>query len=72
MESTTILIDGMSCGHCTRAVREALEAVEGVEVREVEIGSAQVAFDPHRTGADALVEAVEGEGYTVRQVTSGA
>lgn len=69
MKSSTILIDGMSCGHCVRAVQEVLQGVEGVEVRAVEIGSAQVAFDPDRVGADALVEAVEGEGYTVRQVT---
>ncbi|MFB3132331.1 MAG: cation transporter, partial [Rhodothermales bacterium] len=42
----TLQIEGMSCGHCVKAVQGALEAVEGVEVHAVEIGTAQISYDP--------------------------
>lgn len=64
----TLEIKGMTCGHCVRAVTEALQRVPGVEkVLEVQLvsGLAQVqgTADPA-----ALVKAVEEEGYkaTVR------
>lgn len=59
----TMEIKGMTCGHCVRAVTEALQGVPGVEqVLEVKLqpGSAKVqgTADPA-----ALVKAVEDEGY---------
>lgn len=30
MMTKTMLIDGMTCGHCTGRVQKALEAIEGV------------------------------------------
>lgn len=56
-------ITGMTCGHCVKAVTEALSAVPGVsQVVEVdrEQGAARVEghADPQR-----LVAAVENEGY---------
>jgi copper chaperone len=58
-------IEGMSCGHCVKAVRQALEAIDGVDVENVEIGMAQVNYDPSVTDRAYLVEAIEEEGYTV-------
>lgn len=60
-------IDGMTCGHCVAAVKKALEAVPGVEAARVDLneGRAEV------TGAadtEALVAAVEEEGYDARLV----
>lgn len=40
--SFTLTIDGMTCGHCVRAVTEVLAAVPGVGVRSVAVGSAQI------------------------------
>lgn len=65
MERLQLAIDGMSCGHCVTSVRRALGTVDGVEVENVEIGSARVAYDPARTRADAIAEAVRDEGYAV-------
>lgn len=62
----TLHIEGMSCQHCVRAVREALEATEGVDVDEVQVGSAVVQFDPSTTNLDRIREAIEEAGYTVR------
>ena len=63
MERVTLAIEGMSCGHCVKAVTQALERVQGVEVQEVRIGSARVAYDPARTTPDAIIDAVNDEGY---------
>lgn len=63
MERTTMRIDGMSCGHCVKAVREALAEVPGVEVEQVEIGVATVAYDPARTERSQLADAVRDAGY---------
>ena len=60
-----IVIDGMHCQACVQRVRKALEKVEGAEVRQVEVGSAEVVFDPalHPNGEAAALEAVRKAGY---------
>ena len=64
-QTETFIISGMSCGHCVRAVREALERIEGVEVEAVEIGAARVRYDADATPRARIAEAVEEEGYAV-------
>ncbi|MFC6592828.1 heavy-metal-associated domain-containing protein [Deinococcus lacus] len=55
-------ISGMSCGHCERAVKEALLAVPGVQSAEVSQpqGQATVSGDVNPT---ALIAAVQAAGY---------
>lgn len=65
-KTETIEIEGMSCQHCVRAVREALEETPGVDVEHVEIGSARLRYDPESTDRGRIVEAVEEAGYAVR------
>ena len=53
----------MTCGHCQKAVTEALEGVDGVTDVEVDLESGDATLEG--TGdADALVSAVEDEGYS--------
>jgi copper chaperone CopZ len=70
MEKMTIAISGMSCGHCVRAISDALRTVDGVRVDDVQVGSATVAFDPAATPADrvraAVTDAIEDAGYEAR------
>ena len=63
MERVTMQIDGMSCGHCVKAVRDALAELPGVQVERVDIGTATVAFDPAQTPRAQVVEAVRDAGY---------
>jgi copper chaperone len=63
MEHVSLHIEGMTCGHCVSAVRQALSAVDGVTVESVAVGSATVAYDPARTSAELLAAAVTDEGY---------
>jgi copper chaperone CopZ len=65
MDTVTIGINGMSCGHCVAAVRKALESVAGVRVEAVQIGSATVAIDPAVTSRAAVDAAIDAAGYDV-------
>jgi copper chaperone len=64
MERITLAIEGMTCGHCVRAVRDALEGLPAVEVEAVEVGSATVRRDPERVTDAMLADALADEGYT--------
>jgi len=63
MTTLSLAIDGMSCNHCVVHVKKALEGVPGVAVSRVEIGSAEVAFDPARTSPAQITAAVTDAGY---------
>lgn len=67
-ERMTLSIGGMSCGHCVRAVREALAEVPGVAVERVDVGSATVAVDPAVSSRATVEEAVRDAGYDVAAV----
>ncbi len=58
-------IEGMSCQHCVLAVKKELAKVQGVEVRDVQIGSASVAYDETRTDTARLEAAIAKAGYRV-------
>lgn len=66
MEDLTLQIDGMSCGHCVARVKKALSNLDGVEVRNVEVGSAEMSYDPSRVSPDKVLEAVDAAGYEPR------
>lgn len=71
MERVSLTIEGMSCGHCVRAVDQALKGLPGVQVEQVEVGSAIVAYDPASITPAQIEQAVSEEGYEVRS-TGGA
>lgn len=60
---TELQIEGMSCDHCVRAVRQALVAVPGVAAAEVSVGHASVEGD---AAPEALVAALTEEGFEAR------
>ncbi|HWG91981.1 MAG TPA: heavy metal-associated domain-containing protein [Candidatus Thermoplasmatota archaeon] len=63
--TTTLRVEGMTCGHCQGRVEKALAAVPGVTKAQVDLagGKATVVHGKEAT-PDALVKAVEGAGYT--------
>jgi copper chaperone len=60
----TLSIEGMSCDHCVRAVKNRLASTPGVRVEDVRIGSATLHYDPDATTVDEIEEAIADEGYT--------
>jgi copper chaperone len=66
MNATTILIEGMTCGHCVRAVSQALAKVPGVErVAGVDLERGQAVVEGTAAAGD-LLAAVRGAGYEAR------
>lgn len=66
METLNLTISGMSCAHCISRVTSALATLDGVTVDAVQIGSADVRYDPNaRTPAD-IAAAVTEAGYEAR------
>ena len=64
MERVELTIEGMTCEHCVRAVRQRLQQTDGVEVEQVAVGSATIRMDPSRVTIDGVEEAIADEGYT--------
>jgi len=68
MSEKTILIKGMSCGHCSARVEKALNAIEGVEARvDLESNSAKLKLT--RDVSDETIKAaIDNVGYEVVEV----
>ncbi len=61
-----ILIEGMSCHHCTDRVQKALSSIDGVTVASTSIDEKNAVIKLHKEVAnDALKQAVEQAGYDV-------
>jgi len=59
-------IEGMHCGGCVRRVTAVLQGVQGVKLGPVEVGSAQLTFDPSQTNAEEIAAAVNRVGFAAR------
>ncbi len=57
-------VQGMTCGHCVRAVTQAVQALDPAAVVEVDLANAKVRVQSQQTSA-AIVEAIQEEGYKV-------
>lgn len=64
MESVKITIDGMTCGHCVKAVEVELSEL-AVNILGVKVGSAEVRFDQTKVKREEIEEAVKNAGFTV-------
>lgn len=62
MPEMKLNVEGMTCQHCQKAVKEALERVSGVEAAEVDLASGEARIRG-ATDAQLLIRAVEEEGY---------
>jgi copper chaperone len=64
MNTQTFTVQGMTCGHCERAVTQAVKGVD--PQAQVTIDRASGRVDVQSTGArDAIAQAIQDEGYTV-------
>lgn len=68
METTTLKVEGMTCGHCKQAVEKALTDLEGVQSASVVVdkGIADVSYDTSMVSLQEMKAAVEEQGYDVR------
>ncbi len=63
----TININGMTCGHCSRYVRQVIDELEGIIQTDVSLenGTATVIYDTQTISSDAIVAALRDTHYTV-------
>jgi copper chaperone len=65
--TTTITVDGMTCGHCVNAVQTEVGKLDGVTDVAVDLASGLVTITAENApDAGALRDAVEEAGYEIR------
>ena len=64
MTEKTISIQGMTCNHCVMAVKRELMKLPAVQVKDVQIGSASVAYDESKVNPAQIGAAIAEAGYT--------
>lgn len=67
MENVTLTVQGMSCGHCVKAVEGSVGELNGVGTVKVnlEAGQVDVAFDSSKVTVDTIKETIDDQGYDV-------
>ncbi|PAE15144.1 copper-binding protein [Virgibacillus sp. 7505] len=63
----TLQVNGMTCGHCEKAVKGALGELEGIQGVDVDLasGKVDVVYDDTLVTKDDMKEAIEEQGYEV-------
>ncbi len=67
-KTVTLVVAGMSCGHCVKATRQSLASVPGVSDVAVTLvpPRAVVTYDPAATDVERLEAAVRDAGYSAK------
>ncbi|KIL42488.1 copper resistance protein CopZ [Gordoniibacillus kamchatkensis] len=65
MQTVTLKVEGMSCGHCVNSVEGAVKQVGASGKVDLSAGSVTVQFDESKVSLDAIKEAIEEQGYDV-------
>ena len=68
MEKVILNVQGMSCGHCVKAVEGSVGELAGVETVKVNLEQAQVeiAYDASKVTLDTIKETIDDQGYSVQ------
>lgn len=68
MEKTTLIVKGMSCGHCVKAVEGSVGELEGVKSVAVNLSDSKVdvEYDASVVTLDAIKETIDDQGYDVQ------
>ncbi len=67
MEKVTLNVQGMSCGHCVKAVEGSVGALNGVSSVKVDLKAAKVdvEFNQQEVSLDKIKETIDDQGYDV-------
>lgn len=64
----TILIEGMSCGHCVKAVEEALKELDGIKSVNVNLEEKKANIEGDSLDYNKIKEAIDEAGYRVVEI----
>jgi copper chaperone len=67
MEKVTLKVNGMSCGHCVKAIEGSVGELTGVEYVKVHLdaGNVDVEFIPSEVSLEKIKETIDDQGYDV-------
>ena len=67
MEKAVLYVEGMSCGHCVKAITDALGELPGVNNVNIDLKEATVSFGftPAQTPLEKIEAAITEIGYTI-------
>ena len=67
MENVTLNVQGMSCGHCVKAIEGSVGKLEGVNEVKVNLNAAQVevSFNESQVSVETIKETIDDQGYDV-------
>ena len=67
MEKTVLRVDGMSCEHCVKSIKNAVGALSGVANVSVDLSAKTVTVehDPAQSPLDKIKFEIEDQGYDV-------
>lgn len=68
MEKVTLLVEGMSCGHCVKAVESSVGGLNGVASVSVDLENKKVdvEFNQAEVTVEAIKETIDDQGYDVK------
>ncbi|MCA1028316.1 MULTISPECIES: copper chaperone CopZ [Cytobacillus] len=68
MENVILHVEGMSCGHCVKAVESSVGELKGVDTVKVDLDKKEVkvAFDASSVKLDQIKETIDDQGYEVK------
>jgi copper ion binding protein len=67
MTNLTLTVPDIHCDHCASSIQGAVGTIFGVDTVKVDIGgrTVDVAYDEVAVELDAIITAIEGQGYEV-------
>ncbi|MBT2624176.1 copper chaperone CopZ [Bacillus sp. ISL-32] len=68
MKNVKLNVQGMSCGHCVKAIEGSVGQLEGVNQVNVELDESlvEVSFNESQVSIDKIRDTIEDQGYDVQ------
>ena len=68
MEKVTLNVEGMSCGHCVKAVEGSVGKLTGISNVKVHLenGTVDIEYNNEEVSLDAIKETIDDQGYDVK------
>ncbi|MEB3102318.1 copper chaperone CopZ [Ferviditalea candida] len=67
MRNVTLQVEGMSCGHCVKAVEGAMKEIGASGKVDLAAKTVAVEYDESKITLEQIKEAIEDQGYEVKQ-----
>lgn len=68
MQNVILKVEGMSCGHCVKAVESSVGELNGIETVKVNLDEAEVevSFNEAQVSLEQIKETIEEQGYDIK------